>query len=62
MMGRSTLDIDSAVSTQELPAIPDADDIFLTVQRSTKVVGKFTMNCSPNQKLSSSRNCQTYAR
>ena len=35
-----TVDIDSAVSTQKLPAIPDTDYIFLTVQRSTLVVEK----------------------
>ena len=40
MAGSSTVNIDSAVSTQEIPAIPDTDDIFLTVQRSTLVVGK----------------------
>ena len=40
MAGNSTVNIDSAVSTQEIPAIPDTDDIFLTVQRSTLVVGK----------------------
>ena len=40
MAGSSTVDIDSAVFTQELPAIPDTEDIFLTVQRSTLVVGK----------------------
>ena len=41
MAGSSTVDIDSAVSTQELPAIPDTYDILLTVQRSTTlVVGK----------------------
>ena len=62
MVGSSTVNIDSAVSTQEIPAIPDTDDILLTVQRSTLVVRKFTMNCSPNQELNSSRNCQTYAR
>ena len=40
MAGSSTVNIDSAVSTQEIPAIPDTDDIFLTVQRSTLVVEK----------------------
>ena len=40
MAGSSTVNIDSAVSTQEIPAIPGTDDIFLTVQRSTLVVGK----------------------
>ena len=40
MAGSSTVNIDSAVSTQEIPPIPDTDDIFLTVQRSTLVVGK----------------------
>ena len=40
MAGRSTVDIYSVVSSQELPSIHDTGDILLTVQKSTLVVGK----------------------
>ena len=45
MAGSSAVDIDSAVSTQELPAIPDTDDIFLTVPR-TEFISELSDLCS----------------